>query len=786
MRTKNSLLSICAASVVALSLVGCSDYDNGYTEQQISFIQNFKDIYGEVDPTQDWNLAERTKVTVTTSKPSDIKIYAKTNGVYSLVGHYSDVSGTQTLGFDVIEGTNEIMVSNGSTAQYTTVGNSVTFNPISTRGIIDDSEIVTKLDDYLFIDEDTYTAWYEYVPENKYNRNKVTDDFIYVSTGDFYLYPIYWHTSNNVDVFIYFYDDNDTNDESKRHDIKVYTIKSAATDLQYVTDWRWVECTDPNDPLNKLTAEEAENLGYKVIDYYYKPTSGKDLILAKWGDWVNGVWDDNALLKGAQYADLEVDEEGNIKWVDSYGDEYNWPYQVHTDDETGKWLSGPAALQTKGMKISLEEGTMFGVYIVTNEGHTFYSNSERNPDTDAATGGKAVHACTFEDNDILYLGFEDWHGKDGSDFDLNDCMFMIEGALPAIANENGNSWIISAEDLGNTLDIDYNDVVLEVQYISGEDEATVTPLAAGGTLASYIFFEKDGEEIPLVEKKGQENEIHQLFGVAKTESGSYTPINVDASKPTEYASTIPVKVGTNFTLAKSEVGNTEYNNAVASNMGGFKIKVLQKGETTFDESKVQTIQNSTAKGDDNVPYVICTPKTWINAEWKKKGHYRWPRESVPMLSDSGNAAYGTPEHSFAQWVANKGEATDWFAYPYREGDTYPNTCAPGSVTDATGGDTGSGGNTTPTIKQPSDLKVTQAEVTISQGDKIDLSQYITTSSSGAIKYNPDKWSLLWEEESGSSIFQASPWESGSVVVTITQEETTAYEEGEVTLTVKII
>ena len=698
MRIKNLLSSICAASFVALSLVGCSDYDNGYTEQQLQFIQNFKEIYGEVDPTQDWNLAERAKVTVTTSTTSDIKIYAKTNGVYSLVGHYSDVSGTQTLGFDVIEGTTEIMVSNGSSAQYTTVGNSVTFNPISTRGIIDDSKAVSQLDDYFYIDQETYMAWYEYVPEGKYNRNKVVDDFVYVSTGDFYLYPIYWNTSNSVTVYIYYYDDNNV-----EHSIPVYSIKGAGEDLQYVANWRWVTCEDPNDPINQVTVENAESQGYIVTDNY-KPIYGNNIKPAQWADgaWVDNVWvDGKIMIQGAQYADLEVDEEGNVKWIDASSNE-NQPYPVYTNTETGSWESGPAALRTKGMKISLEEGTVFGIYITADAGNKlnkFYSNSARNEDTDNATNGKAVHACTFEDNDILYLGFEDWSGDDSpaSDFDLNDCMFMIEGAIPAITNEEGNSWIISAEDLGNTLDIDYNDVVLQVQYISGEDDAYVTPLAAGGTLASYVFFEKDGVEIPLTEKKGQVNEIHQLFGVPETESGSYAPINVDndMARPTEYASTIPVPVGTNFTLATSEVGKEEYDDAVASNMGGFKIKVLLQGQTTFDESKVQVVQNSNRPDIDNVPYVICTPKTWINGDWKKTGHYRWPRESVPMLSENGNgiAAYGTPGHSFAEWVVDKTKATDWFAYPYTEDDgaTFPNTCAPGRVTDVTSGDTGSGG-----------------------------------------------------------------------------------------------
>ena len=676
MKIKNLLSITYAVSFVALSLVGCSDYDNGFTAQQISFIRDFKSIYGEVDPTQDWNLAERAKVTVTTSTPSDIKIYAKTNGVYSLVGHYSNVSGTQTLGFDVIEGTTEIMVSNGSTAQYTTVGNSVTFNSISTRGIIDESDLVEIEENYLKLDYDTYTKWKNYVPEGQYNLNKVIDDFIYVSTGEFTFYPIYWNTSDNIDVYLYYYDDNDLTNNDKRNDIHIYTIKSAGDEIQ-TCSWIW-KLFPEDSPFNSYTKEEVEAAGYIVKDENDWDANGPNQF--KFPQYRS---EDGTMYEPARYS---APDEDNWKDVTNEG---NYPYR----------FGDPAAIQTQGIKINLEEGTIFGIYIVAKIGGTFYSNSARNTDIDSKTGKNAVHACTFEDSGYMYLGFEDCPGySSGADFDLNDCMFVIDGALPAITSEDGISWIISAEDLGNTLDIDYNDVVLQVQYISGEDEAYVTPLAAGGTLASYVYFVgADGKEIPLAEKKGQVNEIHQLFGVAGTESGNYAPINVDndKAKPTEYAPTIPVPVGTNFTLATSEVGKEEYDGNVAAQMGGFKIKVLQQGQTAFDESKVQTIQNSTAKGDDNVPYVICTPKTWTNGDWKKTGHYRWPRESVPMLSENGNgiAAYGTPGHSFAEWVADKTKATDWFAYPYTEddGSTFPNTCAPGFVTNVTSGDSGSGG-----------------------------------------------------------------------------------------------
>ena len=606
MRTKNFFSCVCAVSIMALLLVACQEYDNGFTKLQTGFVNDFKSIYNEVDETQDWNLAERAKVTVTTSRPSNIKIYAKTNGTYSLVGNYSGVSGTQTLGIDVIEGTTELMVSNGSTVQYTTVGNSVTFDAVSTRGIVESNYV--KKGESKEIGEEIYWKWTKHLLEGDDNRGKEIDDFTYVSTGEFTIYPIYWNTSKKNKVYLYYYDESDLHndididggieivddidDYYKRHNIHIYTIKESGDELQYIT-------------------YDTDN-------------------------WVNAGTGDTP------------------------------------------WEGNPYAIKTQGINIKLKAGTIFGIYIKTDDDKTFYSSSALNPDTDKEAGIKDIHACTFEDNGRLYLGFEDESGE-ASDNDLCDCMFMIEGALPAITVEDGSSWIISAEDLGNTLDIDYNDVVIEIQYTSGEQYAYVTPLAAGGTLASYVFF-----------REKQIGEIHQLFGAEETSSGSYKQINVDNVRPTKYAPTIPIEVGEGFTLTKSEVGNTEYDkdDAAAADMGGFQIKVLQRGQTQFDETKAQVVQNSLNYGTQNVPYVICTPKIWVNTVWRKKGHYRWPRESVPMVADGviwqSLDAYGTKGHSFAEWVADKTKAKDWFAYPYRDYDgTYPNTCAPGLVTDVT-------------------------------------------------------------------------------------------------------
>lgn len=700
MKNKNFLSCVSAVSLVALSLVGCSDYDNGYTEKQIQFIQNFKDAFGEIDHTQDWNLAERGNVTVTTSSPSNIKIYAKTNGKYKIVGNYEDVSGTQTLGFDVVEGTTDIMVTDGYTAQHTASGGSAAFN--STRLILtendNDNVDIGKTDKYLEIDEKTYSAWTEHLPEEQFNLSKVSEDFVYVSTGEFTIYPIYWNTSNFNELGVYYLDSN-----GSPIYVPIYKIKA----LRDGDTWTVGEVMNAEGKLeSKVTHQD----------------------------------NDDAHQERKGTGEIQVWWSYSTDWQDaSNGGTY--PYYIGTD-EKGKYKlnSGPKKIQAKGITVDIKPiGTVFGMYIKTKEGWLFHSNKARNTDAGASydldedgnaynitknqSSIKAPHAGTFIDNGHLYLGFEDWTGNTSSDFDLNDCVFMFGDDMPEVLDDGADKWIISAEDLGNTYDIDYNDVVIEVEHVSGTRYAYVTPLAAGGTLASYVYFGDTPVGSDIIDSNGNNKtgEIHELFSssYAATISGEYTPLNV-GNQYTPSRRTYEIAVPRNFSLASNVPDYTPESEdetlPTGNQMGGFHIWVLQQGEeipakglteekitALQNQGKIQKIENfkltDEDKGDeDNVPYIICTPKYWLRpavaddgTSITERGHYRWPKENVPMFSYNGftNAAYDEQGKStFAQWVANKTESTDWYKYP-----NVDVTLAPSGIGVNPEGDIFGGGNT---------------------------------------------------------------------------------------------
>lgn len=252
MKTKEIFLGLMSATIALLLMVSCSDYDNGYTENAIKFTEEFKKAYGDIDPEQDWNLAERATVTVNTQHESNIKIYALRGNEYVLVGDYKSVNGTQQLGIDLVEGTRHLIVSDGTTAQQCTPGSVIAFSSLNTRaahvgttGDITVSKITNEngqtLDNgvtypmYKYATEDDYEAMKAVIPEidldpvnyrKHTNLPKVTHDFKYVSNGQFIVYPYYWETSSNNEIGLYYREGEDIKY------VPIYTIKSG-DELQY-------------------------------------------------------------------------------------------------------------------------------------------------------------------------------------------------------------------------------------------------------------------------------------------------------------------------------------------------------------------------------------------------------------------------------------------------------------------------------------------------------------------------------------------------------------------------
>ena len=737
----NRTLSKCALTILAaLTFVGCSDYDNGFTEQQISFIKNFKEIYGEVDPTQDWNLAERANVTVTTSQPSNIKIYTKNNNKYKIVGDYKEVMGTRTLGFDVVEGTKDIMVSNGTNALFTTVGESVSFE--GTRAAIiqeaDGNHMRVSYADgedgkYVHFPIELVKEVTRVLPEDVENLDNVTQDFFFVSQGPFTIYPLYRWTDSYDVLGIYWKDD-----DGELHLQDIYRAKSGEDLAIYDME------ADTHEP----------STGSPSIDTRYLT----DVYIATHRIASKGITID--IPSGMEFG-FYLDVYNNM--IDDENNDYR--HTVYSQSGMNKaygFMSPTDKIQLDGWN-----------------GQNFAKTYDF-----GATFTSTVDGVAYK-----FFCFEDWN-KAGPD--LNDMVFVFGRTnVPVTVDEDAPSWIISAEDLGNTLDIDYNDVVIEVEHIFGQDELYVTPLAAGGTLASFVYFNDQ-----LL------GEIHQMLGDnTTTVSGEFQPINVFNTKPTEEGDEIVIRnIPDEFTLTEVKyVTNDNDNITKASTMGGFKVLVVPSTlAATIEnaENLGQTIQNALTDDEYRAPFVICTPKIWVRDEEGADGmagHYRWPMENVPMKKTDGYGApaYDTPEHSFAEWVADKNKAQDWYKYP-----DITITCAPSLPLNMDE-------NTATVKKVPSEFYLTtDNEIELNLGETYvsgdenkgfdDIIKYEIIREGGVVSQAGNNITITSDNENvvkagtneeGKQYFTAVG--AGTAVLTIHLVENAKYASAELTVTVKV-
>lgn len=716
MKFKNVFAAALPLLAVAGAVVSCNDYDNGYSEKALVYAQEFETTYGSVDPDQDWNLAMRGSVTVTVAKPSKVTIYALVNGIYSIVGDYADVTATQTLEFDVLEGTTQLIVTDGTQGIHTTVGGSVSFGGGSsahTRAAnygnnLDDkngqgTNISVTRGEYITFTKEEAKAYESVLPEindpectyeaSNLSRN-ITKNFKYVSNGKFTFYPVYWQTGAANEVGIYY-----TDEQGRYHEVRVYDIKSG-----------------------------------------------------------------NELL--------------NV-----YGDNHTEPVPAEDESSTAGYDRGVVSQRAQAITIDIPEGTVFGFYLINTfagTSHTFYSEAEKNPlyPSRFGEGHANNHGCytaSVTSGNSKYLCFEDWIG---GDFDLNDVVFKFAGNVPTTIDEDPDaaSWILACEDLGGSFDWDFNDVVFKVTHISGQTTATITPLAAGGTLASYIFFDNPSNTYTEETCLG---EIHQLIDANGCVSGEYTPYNVYANSRGKAGKSFNINVDEDWTMAYYSSENFNENEQYKGdnkdyNMGGFKIRVLKAGTTTQDKtldwynSAFGDASIVAAPGKGDAPQMICLPATYELGEYTYE--WAWSLELETMADGQGNGSY----RYFAGWVNDHRTNTDWYKNP-NTATTVPEkkwkiqSAAP--------------------TKQPSDLCLTQNSIDVVRGSSIDLRNYITTSSSGLITYTSPNEGGIWNKDKNiknSNMFTTTGDWATTFTITIKQEATDTYEGGEVYITVNLV
>lgn len=535
---KNFLVTLV---VGGLFMSSCTEDIYNPDKVKEDYEQNFVDLFGEINPNQDWNAAELKSVTVDPGSSTEVQIYAKGDYAYKLVGNFKNVSGKQALKFDAAKSLNDFVVLVGGEAKFVKNGDEVSFTDEAvTRTYYNDVKGVwSETDTYKEFEWNKLRSFVNKLEEGNDNTGSgVPVNFDYVAEEEpITIYPIYWnaHYYHRVGIYI------------KGEDGKV----------------------------------KAE---YPI----YRDKMGDEL----------------------QY-------RNGRRWKNASGNE-----SVSFDGYRG------GQIRSKGFTIDLPEGTVYGFYIEVSEEYPrrgyyndgkYYTNAQlNNPAQNMASSFKEAG------DEYTYLGFDD---DNKGDSDLNDLMFIADPEPKIIDYEpvpdpepepeptpELRTWIIAAEDLGETDDYDFNDVVFSVTHTSGETTATITPLAAGGSLETYVSY--NGTRI------NDGKEFHSWFGDDYTANadGTYDFINTQTSGSPGQSFTIVV--GADFTMSTTD-------DPLGTSMGGFSITV---GNNTISAPETGT-----------APQMICVPAGW-----------KWPVERISIKD-----AY--PD--FSNWVTDPTSYAEWYKNP---------------------------------------------------------------------------------------------------------------------------
>ena len=235
------------------------------------------------------------------------------------------------------------------------------------------------------------------------------------------------------------------------------------------------------------------------------------------------------------------------------------------------------------------------------------------------------YAGKFRMQGRTYVGF----GDESYDYDLNDLVFIAENVYPAkdiTPEELGGPeddpdplcWTLACEDLGSTDDVDFNDVVLDVEYVAGSGKITLIPRAAGGTLVTNIYFRQGNDtDYTLV------GEIHNLMS---EEYGSKCPM----------LNTYPDHHQVNPRSVKKITLDVPEDFVMSDFMSRIRLTTRGVDDTEADAKEVTAYTD--IEGAGKIPQMLL-----LSGEW------HWPTERIGIT-----IAY--PD--FTDWVKDT-NATDW-------------------------------------------------------------------------------------------------------------------------------
>ncbi len=202
---------VCSLVTACVVLPACTS-DNIEIPKSELYAREFVKQFGVVDPNHDWTAAQHSSVTVKTDAPTDIRIIADFNGKTYRFGNYKQVTGTQTLTFDLPIGATNVAIKVNGQKHYTTVGAIVDLTKSSRAVNMDEIEFTAKpADKYFYFDSRLLQAINTHLPEDQDNVSKVISNFSFVSKAyePITIYPIYWWSNSCHTLGVYWLNEKD-------------------------------------------------------------------------------------------------------------------------------------------------------------------------------------------------------------------------------------------------------------------------------------------------------------------------------------------------------------------------------------------------------------------------------------------------------------------------------------------------------------------------------------------------------------------------------------------------
>lgn len=599
-----SALLLLAGAMVFVSCGKETDLYNPYANAE-DYANNWENKFGEIDSEQDWNTAVSQTVNVVVDGTATVSIYGKTTDSRLLA--QSVVSGSKAMTFDVVAGMEQVYVvanihGQGRMLQTVKLGESATAN-----FTMSSTAKARKAAEQPAEREHVYALNYNLFPGDMTNAfgndvygliNLASNDHNYYKSWGSEVYTtVNFGTGSAVGKVTDMTSLQDVVEGCSN--IYVETDDDITKLYPFTKDLKIV--TSKDEPIT-LTGIYRNTAGNTALAYFYAP-EGASLDELKAADKYILIPNTNEIV-GKTYSLVYYDP------ANGYAPSYNFPagLEIHfalicNPGYNYAWINWTQ--EDGDIMANVMNGTLWE-----------FSNDEMNEEvyTNYMGWTNMSGAALYTYHGVNILSFEDWGGNfsevngvptpEGlNSVDWNDIAFAVNMEMQtppeALEPEEAQEWIIACEDLGSTDDYDFNDIVFSVSHIGGTTKAKVTPLAAGGTLPAYIYYNSN-----------QLGEIHSLL-----KPGASTSEMINTIKKGTPGAAITIDVPEDFTMT--------------NNMGGFSIMVQGDNAITL-----------TAPAAGTAPQMLCLPGTWV-----------WPLERERIEN-----AYPL----FKNWSQSAGQNLTWY------------------------------------------------------------------------------------------------------------------------------